>query len=98
MGDETYNGYANRETWTLCLWIDNDEGLSSMFRELAGEGGEPWEVQDRIRDAVTTLLNPSDYRDAYGVEQPDGIRSMVFEVGSLWRIDWREVADNLTEF
>jgi len=31
----SYNGYTNYETWNVCLWISNDEGMYTLSRSCA---------------------------------------------------------------
>lgn len=35
--DTKYNGWTNYETWCCALWMDNSEGTSDYFREVAQE-------------------------------------------------------------
>lgn len=96
--DESYNGWANRETWALHLHLTNDEGLYELVREgvraavAVGESGADW-----LRGFVETLCRPDFYRAEIGDEYPDGLAMMAADVGSLWRVDWDAVAASLAE-
>lgn len=59
---ETYNGWKNYETWNVALWIQNDEGLYSLAREIIGSSGDfPYA---RLASAI---------RDTGMIETPDGV-------------------------
>ena len=48
--DNTYNGFANRQTWNVALWINNDEGLYRL-----AQGCEDYqEFVATMRDAFLT--------------------------------------------
>jgi hypothetical protein len=59
--DGTYNGYANRETWNVCLWIGNDEGLN----EFAAVCQDYNDFKARLREM--------DINSAIAYETPDGV-------------------------
>ena len=39
MSAQTFNGYANYETWNVALWIQNDMGLYQLALDVVRDGG-----------------------------------------------------------
>jgi hypothetical protein len=94
--DGTYQGWANRETWALALWLNNDQGLYEAALDTAEDAlmgaVERHEASDEARvigDALKLWVTD----DLFGDESPltGELRMMRDEVGSLWRIDWDEI-------
>jgi hypothetical protein len=95
MTDETYEGWTNRETWAVALHINNDQGWQESVRwDLkADEIPEPrdYNAGEIIRDSVETMLTVDGYREMFGDEQPEALRKIAEEIGSLWRVNWTEL-------
>jgi hypothetical protein len=94
MGDETYQGWSNRETWAVNLHLSNDQGLYDQVNEMAEEvERDPFKLANRLQDFVSDeLLSPDWYRDELGTAMPDAVIGIAREIGSTWRVDWNEIA------
>jgi hypothetical protein len=89
--DETYNGWANRETWALNLWLNNDEGLYELQREFARTFSKAayrsdLETRDWFSEEIVPLLQETELG-----------RSALEDIGSLWRVDWQATAEAIRE-
>lgn len=92
--NEQYNGWTNRETWACHLWITNDPVLHAHFTEPKHE------------DRKLTLTEATESLRGYFedcqtiVKENQAVRemaTMLFAIGSLWRVDWHAIASALIE-
>lgn len=96
---EEYNGWKNRETWATNLWIENDQGLQEEALEMAKNAVREDKLNatrilaDNLKEWLETLLDFRAYREEYGAEMSDGLQTMRDDIGSLYRVDWWEIAE-----
>jgi len=101
---DSYHGYANRETWAFNLHWQNDQGMYERTLEDARnhleftnpDAGDYELGQVAVnlwRDAIDNWFEEDQTRRGY----PDWLRAMAREVGSWWRIDYREVGEAVRE-
>ena len=51
----TYNGWTNRETWLVNLWLTNEPGTYATLTAIAESNWELYEKSDCLKDFVYTL-------------------------------------------
>jgi hypothetical protein len=98
---QEYNGWTNRETWAVNLWITNDYGMSKdleiYFQELHQDGEEVIETTPEI------MRNYAEHLESYVNELLEfenlnrTTYSMLTDIGSLYRVNWREIAEGFAE-
>jgi hypothetical protein len=97
---DRYNGWANRETWACHLHLTNDEGWYNLCRDMA-----KYAIKEQKEDGIVARHSLADdlkglveemFNMVYYPEQrepaPPNVLGMAADVGSLWRVDWDEIA------
>lgn len=97
MTAETYNGWRNRSTWLVNLWIDND-GYAGGADEVAEQAAERLDEYAERDDAVSGLAEYLKDRidfDLFDEEMnptpPKGLASDLMRQ-CLREVDWYEIA------
>lgn len=100
--DETYNGWANHETWAFWLHVTNDQGWYESVRDVAQDvirvstddvtdyhiGSQIVEYVKDTLDDIRQQHNEGDLDMMGSVNQANMMRD---EIGSWWRIDYTEI-------
>lgn len=99
---ETYNGYPNRETWAVALYVNNDEGwqegVHEALAEITVDPDNKWfsssVAGDAIRNNVESLLTVTGYREMTGEDHlPANLSEIAEDIGSLYRVDWDHLGE-----
>jgi len=83
--DGTYNGYANYQTWNVCLWISNDEMLYSLANQCNS--------YSHFKILMREIFN----EDSLRFETPDGVAWSdsavnLAELQEFWQENFSQVA------
>ena len=104
MEEKTYNGWTNYETWAVNLWIDNDQGSYTYWREQAGSHYENvadceslheglWSRRSAARSKLAEQIK-DEFEDASPLADQANVYSDLL-TAALGEVDWREIADHL---
>jgi len=83
--DPTYNGWTNKETWLVSLWLDSDVRSIAFLDAIALQPKNLTYRAELLRDEMRDLMlrtqdNASLWTDLLSV--------------TLYRINWREIIEN----
>jgi hypothetical protein len=96
--EETYNGWANRETWAFYLHLSNEEGLWAWAEERTEEFAAIPTYLDEVIPSVIGAHMVEAVEELWDeCEGAEWVRLMRSDVGSVWRIDTAEIGWHLLD-
>lgn len=98
---ETYNGWTNRETWLISLWIDNEQVSYNYWRGRAAEISEsatsdPYLTREELARYELARALQEEFEEANPLTDEASFWNDLL-TGALGRVEWSEVARNLLE-
>ena len=88
---DDYNGWTNKATWLVKLWIDNDQGLQEHWLEMARDSVTEYQLADTLKEEFTDTQS-SILGTQYSASFWDDLMSW-----ALAMVNWDEVAHSLME-
>lgn len=108
--EDEYQGWPNRETWAMVLYIDNDQGLQEQTFERIRETIRNINNDENIKNKIWTRNEAIKFRTEEhlkdwmeelrleALEHPGEpqkeVLKMFDDIGSFWRIEWTDVAEH----
>ena len=79
-----YNGWSNRETWVVNLWMTNEECYYNELCNIIRNFDEAYEQAEGLEAYIRFILD--------GAGQASGLASDLLST-SLGRVDWLEIIE-----
>lgn len=94
---EEHNGWTNFETWATYSWLTNVEELLMHAQAIVrdADAGAGW--RKRGDDALAEWFELELVSDEGSLGDLKRRDNMQHDIGSLWRVDWKAIADALRE-
>lgn len=89
---EQYEGFKNRETWAAALLIQNDEKLNDAVYHTYKNSSGIRDFKDRLEKTMEKIQ-----MEATNKHLGRDLMMAIFDIGSFWRIDYRELAEHLSQ-
>jgi hypothetical protein len=97
MADKRYNGWTNYETWVVNLWLGNDEGSDSYWRETAQEVYDESETERSFTRAERATLDLADrLKSEHEENMPELGASLWADLlgAAMSEVNWYEIAEH----
>lgn len=82
MSEQKYNGWTNRETWLVSLWMSDEE----MLRDIANSSGSLHERANDFQEYVEEVVMPTEIYDEVSF-----LSDLV--MGAFAEINWIELVE-----
>jgi|SRR3990172_2276076 len=86
MREKKHNGWANYETWSTVLWLDNDDGAHYEMRDLARRSLDQNRLAQSIKDYVENMVSLDEV----------SLRTDLLSA-ALSEVDWYDIARHYWE-